>query len=168
MQPIAERLGIGHRVRVERFVPHAMALGYQRAADALLLITRRRPESMSSKVFEYLQSGRPVFAVTAPPSAAGKLLAEVGGGVTVDHDADMREPLADFVAAVRAGRGPVADAGALARYDMADVTAELATILDRHPSGAEAAAMDAPGIDAVRAQRRRLADLALLVAGAAL
>jgi hypothetical protein len=86
---------------------------------------------LSSKVFEYLHSGRPVFAVTVPHSAASKLLAEVGGGFTVEHDTDMNEPLARFVAAVRSGDGPVADADALARYDMAGVTAELAAVLDR-------------------------------------
>jgi len=35
---------------------------------------------------------------------------------------------------VRSGGGPVADADALARYDMAGVTAELAAVLDRLPS----------------------------------
>ena len=134
VQPLAAKLGISERVRVERLVPHAVSLGYQRAADALLLMTGRRTESMSSKVFEYLHSGRPVFAVTAPHSAASKLLAEVGGAVTVEHDADMREPLARFVADVRSGAGPVADTAALARYDMAGVTAELAAVLDRLPS----------------------------------
>ncbi|MCX6374007.1 MAG: glycosyltransferase [Actinobacteria bacterium] len=132
--PLAAKLGIGDRVRVERLVPHAVALGYQRAADALLLITGRRPESMSSKVFEYLHSGRPLFAVTAPHSAASKLLAEVGGAVTVAHDADLQAPLARFVADVRSGGGPVADADALARYDMAGVAAELAAVLERLPS----------------------------------
>jgi glycosyltransferase involved in cell wall biosynthesis len=131
VQPLAAKLGIGDRVRVERLVPHAVALGYQQAADALLLMTGRRAESMSSKVFEYLHSGRPVFAITASHSAASKLLAEVGGGVTVEHDADLREPLSRFIADVRAGEGPVADAGALARYDMAGVTAELTAVLDR-------------------------------------
>jgi len=130
VQPLAARLGIGHRVRLERHVPHARALGLQRAADALLLVTHQRPESMSSKVFEYLSSGRPIFAVSAPSTAAAKLLAEVGGGVVVGHDDDMREPLARFVAAVREGGGPAADPAALARYDMAAITAELATILD--------------------------------------
>jgi hypothetical protein len=75
-----------------------------------------------------------VFAITAPHSAASKLLAEVGGGFTVQHDADMREPLARFVADVRSGAGPVADANALARYDMTGVTAELAAVLDGLPA----------------------------------
>ena len=132
--PLAAKLGISDRVRVERLVPHAVALGYQRAAGALLLMTGRRAESMSSKVFEYLASGRPVFAITAPHSAASKLLAEVGGAVTVEHDADMREPLARFVAGVRSGGGPAADTDALARYDMARVTAALAAVLDGLPA----------------------------------
>jgi glycosyltransferase involved in cell wall biosynthesis len=131
VQPLVNKLGLGDRVRVEGVVPHAVALGYQQAAGALLLITGKRTESMSSKVFEYLNSGCPVFAVTASRSAASKLLAEVGGAVTVEHDADMREPLASFVTDVRSARGPVIDAGAFARYDMARVTAELAATLDR-------------------------------------
>ncbi len=53
----------------------------------------------------------------------------------MDHDDDLREPLARFVDAVRAGRGPVTDAHALSRYDMVNVTAELAAILDRLASG---------------------------------
>jgi glycosyltransferase involved in cell wall biosynthesis len=133
VRPLAEKLGIGDRVRVERLVPHAVALGYQQAAGALLLMTGRRAESMSSKVFEYLHSGRPVFAITSANSAASKLLAEVGGAVTVEHDADMAEPLARFVADVRSGGGPSADVDALSRYDMAGVTADLAAVLDRLP-----------------------------------
>jgi len=139
VQPLAAKLGISDRVRVERHVPHAEALGYQQAADALLLLTGRHVEATTSKVFEYLDSGGPVFTITAPHSEAGRLLAEVGGSVTVEHDADLPdvdvlEPLTRFVAAVRSGDGPVADAGALARYDMAGVTGELAGILDRLPS----------------------------------
>ena len=133
VRPLAAKLGIEDRVRAERLVPHDVALGYQRAADALLLMTGRRAESMSSKVFEYLDSGRPVFAITAPHSAASALLAEVGGGVTVEHDADVHQPLARFVADVRSTGGPVADADALARYDMVGVAAELAAVLNRLP-----------------------------------
>ena len=66
--------GRGHRVRVEQFAPRARARGLQRAADALLLITGRAPESLSSKLLEYLASERPVFAVTSPQSAARALI----------------------------------------------------------------------------------------------
>lgn len=134
---LAERLGVAHRVRVEPLVPHDVALGYQRAADVLLLVTHERPESMSSKVFEYLRSGRPVFALTGPETAAAHVLRHVGGGVTVAHDGDIAAALAGLVAAVRSGAAPTADAAALARYDVINVTAELAAVLDRLAAGGD-------------------------------
>jgi glycosyltransferase involved in cell wall biosynthesis len=130
VRPDADRLGLGDRVRVEPLVPLPVALGYQRAADALLLVNGRRPESMSSKVFEYLQAGRPVFAISPAGSAARGLFAEVGGGTCVLPDEPMREPLAAFVAAARGGAAPLADGGALEQYELGHLTAELAAILD--------------------------------------
>ena len=130
VRPDADRLGLGDRVRIEPLVPLPVALGYQRAADALLLVNGRRPESMSSKVFEYLQAGRPIFAISPDGSAARGLFAEVGGATCVLPDDGMAEPLATFVAAVRAGEAPVAGAGSLERFDFGHLTHELAGILD--------------------------------------
>jgi glycosyltransferase involved in cell wall biosynthesis len=130
VRPDADRLGLGDRVRVEPLVPLPVALGYQRAAHALLLVNGRRPESMSSKVFEYLQAGRPIFAISPAGSAARALFAEVGGGTCVLPDDHMAEPLAAFVAAVRAGRAAVADPGALGAYELGHLTRELAGLLN--------------------------------------
>jgi hypothetical protein len=126
----ARRLGIGDRVRFEGFVQHGRALGYQRAAGALLLVNGRGPESMSSKVFEYLEAGRPVFAISPVPSAARDLFAEVGGASMVTPDEPMAGPLAAFVAAAREGRGPVATPDALDRYEADALTTRLAGLLD--------------------------------------
>jgi glycosyltransferase involved in cell wall biosynthesis len=130
VRPDADRFGLGDRVRVEPFVPLAVALGHQRAADALLLVNGRRPESMSSKVFEYLRAGRPVFAISPAGSAARALFAEVGGGTCVLPDDPMAAPLAAFITAVRGGTAPVADPAALERYELGRLTAELRDILD--------------------------------------
>jgi glycosyltransferase involved in cell wall biosynthesis len=129
VRPDADRLGLGDRVRVEPPVPLPVALGYQRAADALLLVNGRRPESMSSKVFEYLQAGRPVFGISPAGSAARTLFDEVGGGTCVLPDDPMGEPLAAFIACVRDGSLPAARTTALERYELAHLTAELAGIL---------------------------------------
>ncbi len=130
VRPDADRLGLADRVRVEPFVPLPVALGYQRAADALLLVNGRRPESMSSKVFEYLQAGRPIFAISPAVSAARALFADVGGGTCVLPDEPMAAPLAGFVAAVHAGTAPVADPAAFERYELRSLTADLAALLD--------------------------------------
>jgi len=130
VRPAADRAGLGERVRVEPLVTHGRALGLQRAADALLLVNGRRPESMSSKVFEYLQAGRPIFAISPAGSAARALFAEVGTGTCVLPDAPMAEPLAAFVKAARRGEARLADPAALERYELGRLTAELAVLLD--------------------------------------
>ena len=127
---VAAALGVSERVRIEPYALHALALGYQRAADALLLVNGRRPESMSSKVYEYLASRRPVFAISPAGSAARSLFAEVGGAQCVLPDDDMAAPLAAFVASVRAGMIAVADEASLARFDAGALTRQLATLLD--------------------------------------
>ena len=130
VRPEADRLGLGERVRILPLVPLTRALGYQRAADALLLVNGRRPESMSSKVFEYLQAGRPIFAISPAGSAARALFDEVGGGTCVLPDDQMAEPLAAFVHEVQDGNAPVADPAAIDRYELGRLTAELAALLD--------------------------------------
>jgi hypothetical protein len=145
VRPDADRLGLGSRVRVEPFVPHGRALGYQRAAGGLLLVNGRKPEAMSSKVFEYLQAGRPVFAISPAGSAARALFDEVGGGTCVLPDDKMAEPLAAFIRAARDGSAPVADRAALQRYELGRLTTQLAGILDGLlPPGATPARPGAP------------------------
>ena len=130
LRTYAASLGIAHRVRTLGYVPHATALGYQRAASALLLVTGDAPESLSSKIFEYLQSGRPVFAMTPPTSAAARLLDEIGGGERPAAGGPLAADLATFVARVRAGAVRAADPALLDRYDARSLTARLARTLD--------------------------------------
>ena len=127
----AESLGIAGRVRTLTYVPHSVALGYQRAASALLLITGDAPESMSSKLFEYLESGRPMFAMTPETSAAARVLDEVGGGERPASGGPLATDLAAFVDRVRAGAVRAADPALLERYNARALTAQLALILDR-------------------------------------
>ncbi len=142
VRPLAERHGVSARVRVEGLVPLARSLGYQRAADGLLLLNGTRPESMSSKVFEYLDAGRPVFAVSPRGSAARALFAETGGALCVALDEPVGPALAGFVEAVRRGDAPVADRVVLEHYRMDALTARLAALLGGmvEPAAAEARA----------------------------
>ena len=126
----AERLGVGHRVRVEPFGAHAYALGCQRAADALLLITLAETESLTGKVFEYLASGKPVFAVTPSGSAAQQLLQRAGSSAWAEPHAAITEPLGRFVSAVRGGVLPARDLAVVAECDAGALTARLAALLD--------------------------------------
>jgi glycosyltransferase involved in cell wall biosynthesis len=126
----AATLGVAARVRFEPFAPRSRALGLQRAASALLLITGRAPESLSSKLPEYLASGRAVFAMTSTQSAANALVTEAGAGRCVAPDEPLGPALAAFVADARAGRLPAADPEVVRRFDGRTLTSLLAGLLD--------------------------------------
>ncbi len=126
----AARLGVADRVRTVPFVPHAVALGYQRAAAGLVLITGNAPEALSSKVFEYLAAGRPIFAFIPQGSAAHALLTEAGGAVCAPQDEPPDEYLRQFVDRTRAGAIEPPDPAVVARYDGRDLTGRLAGYLD--------------------------------------
>ena len=142
---------------------------------------------MSSKVFEYLQAGRPVFAISPAGSAARALFAEVGGGTCVLPDDQMAAPLAAFVRAARDGQRPARRPGGPGALRAGRLTAELAALLDglaagslrpppvrrSAPSPLAGPPDRAPPPDHARlprAGRRRFTrtDAALLAAGAAL
>ena len=127
---IVDKLGLSSRVAVRPFVPHRHSLGIQRAADALVLIAGRQRETTTSKIFEYLSSGRPVFAVAPRESAVTDLLGEVGGGVSVPPGADLAPALLAFDGAIRAGSSPPVDMSALAAYDAGVLTGRLVEVLD--------------------------------------
>ena len=126
----AAELGISDRVRVEPLAPRAVARGYQRAAGALLLLPGVAPESLTSKIFEYLVSDRPIVALTSPGSAAARLLADAGGGWSIMPDETLAERLAGFVRAARSGSIAPPAPDKVARFDGRRLTGELAAVLD--------------------------------------
>ncbi len=123
-------LGIADRVLIEPFAPRARALGVQRAADALLLITGLQRGTMTGKVFEYLASERPVFAQTPRDSVARELIDEADAGRCVAPDEPLGPALAAFVADVRGGRLKPPNLAVVHRFDGRVLTRQLAEILD--------------------------------------
>jgi glycosyltransferase involved in cell wall biosynthesis len=98
----AESRGLGDRLELLPYAPHAEALRLQRDSEALLLLI---PEAdgrgkgvLSGKVFEYLAAGRPILAVVPPDGAAAELIRETRAGVVVAPDdvEGMKRALAEL------------------------------------------------------------------------
>ncbi|MEZ4677703.1 MAG: hypothetical protein R2932_26155 [Caldilineaceae bacterium] len=78
-------VGLDDVVQLVQYVPHRELIGYQLAADALLLIIGESPRSeiiLTGKLFEYLAVEKPILAAV-PPGAAADLLTEANVGTVV-------------------------------------------------------------------------------------
>jgi glycosyltransferase involved in cell wall biosynthesis len=73
-------------VKLWGHLPRALALGFQRKADVLLLITAPDKASIATgKLFEYLAANKPILALTRGTEAAC-IISETGAGVVVSPD----------------------------------------------------------------------------------
>lgn len=83
---LLEQSGFGEQICCLGDIPHRIALQHQVNATILLLITSPSVTSVTtSKLFEYLASGRPILALTGR-SAAAALIEEFNAGVVVAPD----------------------------------------------------------------------------------
>lgn len=129
------RWGLADVVRVLPPVAFAQCAAEQARADACLLVLEHGPGAdimVSQKVFEYLATRRPIFALV-PVGAAAELLAETGGAAiaTTQQPARVGPELAAFFAQVEAGTLPPARESVLARFDRREQTAAIADVIRR-------------------------------------
>lgn len=118
-------------ITVEGPIPHRETLQRQVEADVLLLITAPNAASVTtSKLFEYLASGRPILALTGRSAAA--LVEEFNAGIVVapdDVDGICRA-LEWFYDRWRANDLPTRVDPRVQRFDRRNLTGELAKVFD--------------------------------------
>ncbi len=95
---LLDQAGLGDTVVHLGYIPRAQALGLQRAATALVLLTSDASGEATGKLYEYLAAGRPIIAL-AKRNEAARIITETATGVVVDpHDVNA------IAAALRAAR----------------------------------------------------------------
>lgn len=91
-------------VKLWGHLPRAQALGFQRKADVLLLITAPDKASIATgKLFEYLAANKPILALTRGTEAA-RIISETGAGVVVSPDEPEKIAQAIEAAILHGGR----------------------------------------------------------------
>jgi glycosyltransferase involved in cell wall biosynthesis len=125
--------GLENLVEISGTLPHREALQLQMQADLLLLIGLSGPNGiLSSKLFEYLASRRPMLALTGP-SPTSRIVAELGAGLVVapDDPAQIARALHIFYQQWRAGLLPDRPGDAHIRFEHRRLTAQLAGLFDK-------------------------------------
>lgn len=114
-------------------VDYRQALQQQIDADLLLLVTAGGATSVTtSKLFEYLVSGRPILGLTGRTPAAA-LIGELEAGMVVPPDdvAGITAALSSFHARWRAGQLPTRADRRVERFSRPHLTGELAALFDQ-------------------------------------
>jgi glycosyltransferase involved in cell wall biosynthesis len=86
---IIETKGLSDRVTLEDYCLHDEAVKKMIDADLLLLIIPDAPHNESiitAKIFEYLASGTPIFALGPPDGSASQVLRRCGRSPMLDYD----------------------------------------------------------------------------------
>ncbi|MDW8146107.1 MAG: glycosyltransferase family 4 protein [Roseiflexaceae bacterium] len=126
------RNGCRSHISIEGPIPHCETLRRQAEADVLLLVTAPNATSVTtSKLFEYLASGRPILALTGR-SAAAALVEEFKAGIVIapdDVDGICRA-LEWFHERWRANDLPTRVDPRVQRFDRRNLTGELAKVFD--------------------------------------
>jgi glycosyltransferase involved in cell wall biosynthesis len=133
LRPMIEEAGVADVVKLEPGIPYTEALAEMMTADGLLVFQAAScNHQIPAKLYEYLRSGRPIFAVTDPGGDTAATLRECGIGTIarLDDAADIERRLEEFLARVREGTAPRAAPEAAASYSRRAQTATLAALLD--------------------------------------
>lgn len=115
------------------YVGHNEVLAYQRASQVLLLSVNKVPSAKSiitGKIFEYLQSKRPIIGIGPVDGDLAEVLEESKAGQTVDfEDAQgLKEVIMKYYKMYKTGKF-IAASQNVDQYHRKNLTAELAKLL---------------------------------------
>jgi glycosyltransferase involved in cell wall biosynthesis len=110
-------------------IPYQQALAEMLTADGLLLLQAANcNHQIPAKLYEYMRSGRPIFALTdaAGDTAATLRAAGIGGFADLALTQDIEARLSEFLALLRTGQAAAADRAYAQHYSRRDQAAVLA------------------------------------------
>lgn len=131
-QQMIQMTHLNGAITVTGLVPHRQSIQQQIDADVLLLLGPTGSSSVTtSKIFEYLATGRPILALTGN-SPAAQLVREFDAGIVVEPDdiAGIQATLIHLHARWKANDLPTRHDPRIERFDRRRLTGDLAAILD--------------------------------------
>lgn len=127
---------IDHLLSVNKYVPHLEATKLMITADVLLFIipqTDRNHLIITGKIFEYLASGTPLFAIGPTKGNASKIIDSVNREPMIDYDdiASMKNNLTTLFKNWKNAEKPIKySTNDIAKYSRKGLTEKLAWVLN--------------------------------------
>lgn len=131
---LAQHPRVAEVVELVPQVPREVYLNYLQQSDVLLLQQPQTTSQIPAKVFEYLQAGKTILALTPPHGATGHLVQSEGLGRVCDatDTKAIEDVLIAFYHDFTAGTlKPVLSAAGYQKYDMRHLTHRLASHFDQ-------------------------------------
>lgn len=132
LQSLANQHGVADLIELCPAIPYREALAEMQEVDVLLVMQAANCNAqIPAKIYEYLRAGRPIIGLTDPAGDTAGVLRSAGldGIARLDSADEMEVLLPAFLAAVRAGRAPVAHAQAVHRASRKGRSESLAELL---------------------------------------
>ena len=129
-----EEFAIADLVELAPPIPYGAALAEMLSVDALLLLQAANSNhQIPAKLYEYLRTGLPIFALTDAAGDSAAVLRAAGVDTLADiaDAAQIEAALPAFLTRLRAGDAPVADRRYVARFSREAQSGALAELLDR-------------------------------------
>ncbi len=118
-------------VALEPHVPYRQALQECADADGLLLFQAANCDhQIPAKAYEYLRTGKPIFALTTHTGDTAALLREVEGATIINltEEEEIYRGLPAFLQALRTGTHPLPDRAKISKYSRCNQAEELARL----------------------------------------
>ena len=128
-----QKEGLSDYVNFISYLPHKEVMHYQRMSQILLLCVNKVPSAKSivtGKVFEYLQSNRPIVAIGPLDGDLSDIMKESGNGIMIDFEdaKGLKESILSCYRKYKSGKLKVRSEN-IDRYHRKNLTEKLATLI---------------------------------------
>lgn len=128
------KLELEKYVQLIDYLPHEEVIKLQQQIGVLLLVVNRTPNAkmvVTGKIFEYLNSGRPVLCIGPTDGDAAAILSDTNTGLTCDYDdlSGIINAIRSFFVDYKAGKLAV-DGQNIEQYARKNLTAKMAKVLN--------------------------------------
>jgi hypothetical protein len=128
------KLELEKYVQLIDYLPHEEVIKLQQQIGVLLLVVNRTPNAkmvVTGKIFEYLNSGRPVLCIGPTDGDAAAILSDTNTGLTCDYDdlSGIKNAIRSFFVDYKAGKLTV-DGQNIEQYARKNLTAKMAKVLN--------------------------------------